>query len=198
MSGVAPVATGFVVGTLEAGDSLTASATDIVAAFGSDADSILSAGDVTFTGASVDGSIAALSDVGFSYLPGGGVSGDFSIDTGAPAFAGVSASASIAVEVTYSITDGTSTTAGTLTFAVAADADGMATATTLAYLGPTILGQDLSVEAIAAPGARTQDIAVSGETTLEDALVLVNSSPGASGLPEGLTIATAKAENESV
>ena len=89
---ISPVAHDFAIGgEIPVGIEVSVSATDIVAEFGSDADSDLSATSLSFDAATVDGApTASLADIGFSYSPGAGDAGGFMIVTdGAPAFAGL-------------------------------------------------------------------------------------------------------------
>ncbi|MEO0697295.1 MAG: VCBS domain-containing protein, partial [Pseudomonadota bacterium] len=199
--GAAPVALDFMVnGFIPTDIILDASSVDIVADLASDADTDLNSQSISFTSATINGQETTVEAVGVTYVPGDGDAGGFITDTNAVAYDGLSGFQTADVVITYTVTDGTFTDEGELTFTVVGvpgDFD-----VNLRYAGENVAGDVLRADADVGPDEALADIEFAGPNTLkdlaEDATILttirdfVTNPPG-----DSLSIAYALAENDS-
>ena len=176
-SGIAPVALDFTIGGLVPDDIIaTIFASDIVSEFGSDMDSNLDAFSLSFGPVTVNGTgTATLADIGFSYMPGIGDAGGFTINTNsAPLIDALADGATLDIDVSFTISDGVLSDMGSLFFT--------ATGTTglfnldLGYLGANVIGQTLDVEASAGANEANAVIEFTGPNTLRDIAADINIS----------------------
>ncbi len=165
----APVALDFLIGgEIPVGIEVSMSATDIVSEFGTDADSDLTSASLTFDSATVDGvPVASLADIGFTYAPGTGDAGGFTIDTEtAPAFAGLGEGETVEVIVAYTISDGVDSDTGELSFTVTGTPGTFDVE--INYLGVNVAGQVLEADAESDVGEAEAEVEYSGAQMLRD------------------------------
>ncbi len=197
----APVATNVDIGSFNVGTRLQVDAADIVSEFGTDADGPLDATGLTFSTVVIDGTGASsLAAIGFVYSPGVGTAGGFTIDTrSATAFAGLGASDTASVVVDFTISDGVDSDSGEFQFEVLGENLGDINET-FAFLGPTVVDQEVLAEADAAAGVLVDYVvAISGSVDVSDAVdELRPSTVGANAFDAmGLTWAIAEAVGSS-
>ena len=146
-TGIAPVATDFLVGTIPVGTVLSVDAVDIISEFGTDADSVLTANSVSFDAVTVDGTpVGSVADVGFTYTPGSGSTGAFTIDTEVSAFVGLTAGESVDVTIDFTVSDGDNSDDGVLSYSVTGSGQ-LADNIVLSFTGPVTASSELSVSA---------------------------------------------------
>ena len=195
----APVATDWDLGLFSRGTDVKVDASDIVSAFGTDADGDLTATSVTFGTPTVDGVPAgSLTDVGFVYTPGAGTAGVFSIDGQAAAFAGIAVGDDVDVVVPFTVSDGTDSDAGELLYEI--DGDLNAIDFEIFFLGDTASEAMATADDVAAGVSVDLTLVIAGpadiQETLSTGIELNVDLDGASGPAledDTLTIAIASA-----
>ena len=186
-------------GTIPVGVDLVVSADDIVSELVPG--SSLTAADVTFTSATVNGLPApSLGDVGFSFAPGTGSAGAITFATqGAAAFASLAAVDAALVEVAFSFTlDGQAET-GVVSYTVSGSPEFYDA--TVEFLSPDDATEAMGMASAAADEALL-DVEVLGDVDISQTVSVVNfGSPTQSivaGIAEsGLTIAAVFADDNS-
>lgn len=200
--GAAPVALDLDIGSIGSGVDLVVNVADIVTELAFDADTDLSAADISFTAATIDGVPITFADLGFDYSAGLGDDGSFSISTeGAAAFAHLLEGESVDVVVTFTVSDGTSTDIGELIYTVVGS--DLSYDATLDFLGATVADEEIVAESVAGAGETKLDIAVTGSITLEGIFAALDLTAAAGDAVEdvltdpALTVAAAVASNDS-
>ncbi len=164
---VSPVAKDFAFGgEIPVGVEVSVTANDIISEFGTDADSDLNAASLTFNTASIDGGpTVPLGDIGFSYTPGAGDAGGFTINNkNASAFAGLGNGETAQVVITFTVSDGSDSVQGSLSYTVTGTPGTYDVE--LNYLGENVVGQD--VQADSQIGETAAEFEFSGDSTLND------------------------------
>ncbi|MEM0985389.1 MAG: VCBS domain-containing protein [Pseudomonadota bacterium] len=167
-AGEAPVAIDFQIGGEVPVDILVdLFASDIVSELASDADTDLTSQSISFTGARVDGAPVSLAAVGFSYNPGAGDTGGFTLDTGnASAFDALASGQIAEVLVDFVVSDGVSSDSGTIGFTVTGTPGEFDL--NLRYLGANVPGEQLRASADVGVEEALADIEFSGPVTLSN------------------------------
>ncbi|MEZ6152110.1 MAG: hypothetical protein R3C09_18565 [Pirellulaceae bacterium] len=211
-AGIAPVATDFPLPAIPLGSVLHIDATDMIAEFGTDADSLLNAMSVSFGSATINGTpVASLAELGFSYTPGAGPAGAFTIDANASAYAGLAAGFAHDVIINFTVSDGALQDSGVLTFKVA-NAAAKFKDVAFHFLGATSPESQVKAIADAAAGESVFVVVASGTGDVSDALDHANFFVGgfdtskvagqmltvAQAAATNASLATAAAENESI
>lgn len=211
-AGIAPVATDFPLPAIPLGSVLHIDATDMIAEFGTDADSLLNATSVSFGNATINGAaVASLAELGFSYTPGAGPAGAFTIDANASAYAGLAAGFAHDVIINFTVNDGALQDSGLLTFKVA-NAAAKFKDVAFHFLGATSPESQVKAIADAAAGESVFVVVASGTGDVSDALDHANFFVGgfdtskvagqmltvAQAAATNASLATAAAENESI
>jgi hypothetical protein len=136
-------------------------------------DANLTASDITFTSATLDGAVSSLSQVGFSYSAGAGSDGVLVFATdGAPGFAGLGAAETANVEVAFTFTVAGQAEAGLLKYSVSATAEDYEA--TVDFLGPAIQDQPVEATVVAAVGEALLDVNVLGRADLSQTVAAID------------------------
>ncbi|MCC7334833.1 MAG: DUF11 domain-containing protein [Pirellulaceae bacterium] len=201
-AGIAPVATDFPLPAIPLGSVLHIDATDMIAEFGTDADSLLNAMSVSFGSATINGTpVASLAELGFSYTPGAGPAGAFTIDANASAYAGLAAGFAHDVIINFTVSDGALQDSGVLTFKVA-NAAAKFKDVAFHFLGATSPESQVKAIADAAAGESIFFVVASGTNDVSDALDHANFFVGGFDTSKVagtmLTVAQAAATNASL
>ncbi|MCB0960268.1 MAG: hypothetical protein KDB04_12195, partial [Acidimicrobiales bacterium] len=168
---VAPVAADVSLPDVPVGTVVEASAVDVVSSFATDADGGLTAASLSFDSATIESApVANPAVAGFTYSPGSGAAGSFTIDPTVAAFSGLGSGGSADVVVSFTVTDpdlGTDT--GTLSYTVVGDA-GPYDEVAFDHRGPEVPGAEVLAERVVDPGAAEALVALVGSTTLTSAM----------------------------
>ena len=162
----------------------------------------LTAADITFNAATIDGSpVGSLAAVGFGYAAGAGTAGVLTFATaGASAFAGLGAGDTTLVEVAFTFTVNGQAEAGVMSYTVSGDSQDYDASIEL--LGPAVVGQEAEVSVATGTGVGVLEVDVLGTADLSQTVAAVDllmPTAAATGLADNLmlTVAGAYASDDS-
>lgn len=176
LAGDTPVAESFPAGIIAADTLVEVQIADLITEFGSDTDSVLNTGSLTFGSVSIDGTGGFLqTDVGFRYEITNDDDGSLIFDTNAMAFDSLGASDSIDVSIDFTVSDGDSSDDGVLNYSVSGSGK-IADEILLTFIGPVTAADGVSVAVEDDGSASKLAITAGGVLDVSDVLLSVNLS----------------------